>query len=412
MYGRTVVTLRFTYLAVLCALLAALVVPSRGLAQAGAGCEGLILIDQDQLVVGDSFVAPLVEIFGDVYIGHRSFIASNTIVRAAPDLSTCIGSETNLQDNIIVRSQEEASHIGDETSIAHHGVVRDSEIGDFAFIGFNAVIRNAIVEDGAFILHGAYVEGVTIPEDRIVGVGQVVTDQAEADALPKAPAATAEFRHEVLDVNAEFAESYIDLYEDEGYDALIDVGGNPVTSFNPERISPTLGANVELQEFVRIVGDVRLGAHSRVGQRSAIRADEGSPIIIGANADLDNRLTFHALKDTEIRIGDNLTAADDVVFHGPLVMGNGISVGDDAVVFRVNVEDDVKIGERALLVGPAPEDGGELLTIPAGSVIPDEAVITSEEDLQDVLAGGDGSRDEGRDTLVQMPQTGAGGMAR
>jgi hypothetical protein len=43
------------------------------------------------------------------------------------------------------------------------------------------------------------------------------------------------------------------------------------------------------------------------------------------------------------------------------------------------------------------------LTIPVGTVIPEEAVITSEQDLTDVLSGGDGSRDEERDKIPVCP---------
>jgi carbon dioxide concentrating mechanism protein CcmM len=332
---------------------AAIGLPIQVSAQPVGRCEG-VLIEGDQIVVGDSFVAPLVERFGDIFIGGRSFVAGNTVLRASPQRRICIGSETNLQDNIVVRSLDRPTRTGSETSMAHHGIVRDSKIGDFVFIGFNAQVQDAVVRSGAFILHGAYVEGVTIPEDRIVGVGQVVLTQAEADALPEAPETTVEFRREVLDVNAEFAPSYIDLFFTEGYDDLIDVGPNPSTSFNPQQVLPRIGENVDLQEFVRVVGDVKLGANSRVDQRSAIRADEGAPIVIGANANLDDRVTFHVLRDTDIQIGDDLTAQDDVVFHGPLVMGDNISVEDDAVVFRVDVEDNVQIGERALVVGPEP----------------------------------------------------------
>ena len=121
-------------------------------------------------------------------------------------------------------------------------------------------------------------------------------------------------------------------------------------------------------------------------QRTAIRADEGAPIIIGANATLDDRVTFHALEETDVRIGDDLTGEDDVVFHGPLVMGNGASAEDRSVIFRAIVEDNVQVGEDAIIAGPAVEEGEELsFTIPAGTVIPDGAVITDEESLQEVL---------------------------
>ncbi len=330
-------------------------------------------------------MSPLVEIFGDVFIGENSFVAGNTILRAAPQQRLEIGSETNAQDNIIVRSLDDSSTIGDRTSLAHHAIIRDSQIGDFAFVGFNAEVVDSTVEDGAFILHGARVEGVTIPENSLVGVGEEVTTQEQADVLPEAPSATEEFRQGVLDVNAEFAESYIELYESEGYEAVIEVGPNPRTSF-AEQTEPQVGDGAELQEFVRIVGDVRIGPNAQVGQRTAIRADEGAPIIIGANADLDDRVTFHALEETNIEVGDELTAEDDVVFHGPLRMGNGISVGDRSVVFRVIVEDNVQIGERVMIAGPAVEEGKELsFTIPEGTVIPDGAIITDEESLQEVL---------------------------
>ena len=149
---------------------------------------------------------------------------------------------------------------------------------------------------------------------------------------------------------------------------MIGVGPNPETSFNPEQVEPQIGEQTEIGEFVRIVGDARVGENSQIGQRTAIRADEGTPMIIGARANIDDRATFHALKGTDIRIGD------DVVLHGPLEMGDAISMEDDAV----------EIGEGALVVGPAPEEeGGELpLRIPEGTNIPAGAVITSTEDLE------------------------------
>lgn len=346
----------------------------------------LMPVDPGVPVVGTSYVAPLTEIFGDVLIGERSFVASNTILRAAPEQRVEIGSETNAQDNVLVRALKNGSTIGDRTSLAHHAIIRDSQVGDFAFVGFNAEVINSTLENGAFILHGATVENVTIPENRLVGAGEQITSQAQADALPEAEPATEEFRQGVLDVNAEFAEGYIELYETEGYEAVIGTGPNPDTPFAPQA-QPEIAEPAVLQEFVRIVGDVRLGPNSRVGQRTAIRADEGTPIIIGANANIDDRVTFHALEETEIQIQSDLTAGDDTVFHGPLRMGTGVTVEDRAVVFRAIVEDGVQIGEEAVIAGPAVEEGEELsFTIPAGTVIPDGAVITDEASLQEVLA--------------------------
>ncbi len=343
---------------------------------------GLTRAEAGRSVYGENtFVSPLVEIYGDVYVGEGVFIAGNTVLRAAPNLRLALGNETNVQDNCVIRSLESSSAISDRTSLAHHAIVRDSEVGDFVFIGFNAEIRNSRVGDGAFISHGARVENVELAENAYVDVGQIIDTQEQADALPEAEHDTEEFRREVLDVNAEFAESYVKLYEEQGYGALVDVGSQPLTSFNPDPIAPQIGNDVVLGEFARVVGDVRIGNGSSVGQRAAIRADEGAPIIIGSGSDIRNRVTFHALKGTRIQVGDALFAGDDAVIHGPLEMGSGVQVGDRSVVFRVVVEDGVDIGESVLVVGPQSESGELTLTIPAGTVIPDGAIITSQEQL-------------------------------
>jgi carbonic anhydrase/acetyltransferase-like protein (isoleucine patch superfamily) len=118
---------------------------------------------------------------------------------------------------------------------------------------------------------------VTIPEDALLASGTVVTDQATADGLPTVETAEEDFKRAVLEVNAEFAEDYVELYEAEGYDAVVGVGPNPETEFNPEGIEPQIGAEGEIGEFARVVGDVRLGPASEVSDRAAIGADEGGP---------------------------------------------------------------------------------------------------------------------------------------
>ncbi len=321
---------------------------------------------------------------GEVYIGEESFVAGNTVLRADEGQRVEIGSQTNAQDNVTVNALRNETAVNNETSLAHHAIIEDSEIGDFVFVGFNTQVRNSTLEDGAFVSHGARVEDVIVPENALVKAGQVVNEQSEADALPTAEEATEEFRREVLEVNEEFAEGYIELYEAEGEEALTGIGPNPKTSFN-SREEPTLPDGVTLGRFVRVVGDVRLSENSYVGERSAIRADEGSPIVIGENADIEERVTFHALKGTELKIGDRLTTGDDVVLHGPLEVGSNLRVGDRGVVFRVRVGDDVTVGEGAILAGPASDNGDSDLEIPDGTDIPDGAVITNQEELVAIL---------------------------
>jgi len=333
-----------------------------------------------RVAVNSSFISPLVELFGDVSIGQKSFVASNTILRADPGTQVCIGNSTNFQDNILFLALRNlpapAAQCGtrststqNQVSIAHQAVIKNSKIGNFTFVGFRARLTNVVLEDGAFVLHGATLENVRIPKNRLVPIGAVITTQAQANVLPLKTEANAEFQKEVLEVNEEFAEHYSELYKEQGFDAVAGVSAAPKTSWNPKPVPPTLGKNVYLEDFARVVGDVRIGGNSVVGRRTSIRADEGAPIIIGNNAEIEDRVTFHALKGTSIRIGKNLDTDDNVVFHGPLVVGNQLTIEDDAILFRSQVGDGVMVGTGAIVID---------VKLPDGTRVPDYAVITKQ----------------------------------
>jgi carbon dioxide concentrating mechanism protein CcmM len=350
---------------------------------------GLVRIsDSDPIAINDSFISPLVERFGHVRAGRGVFVAGNTILRADPGRRVCLGNRTNVQDNVLVLAligepavrggcARKATSTGARTSLAHQAEIRNSRVGKFTFIGFRARISNAVISDGAFVLHGARIANVRIPKDRLVPVGAQITTQAPTDALPRKEEANAEFQREVLEVNHEFAEGYRELYRREGYDSVTGISRSPRTSFNPGR-SPQIGPGLRREPFARIVGDVRLGAESEVGRRTSIRADEGAPIVIGDSAEIEDRVTFHALRGETIRIGRDLDTDDNVVLHGPLTVGDRLTIADDAVLFRAALGDDVTVGDDALVIGPA----GDPIEIPDGTHVPAGAIITSQQQVE------------------------------
>jgi carbonic anhydrase/acetyltransferase-like protein (isoleucine patch superfamily) len=91
-------------------------------------------------------------------------------------------------------------------------------------------------------------------------------------------------------------------------------------------------------------------------------------------------VSLHATRHSALEIGKFLVASDDSVLHGPLQMGERDFVGENAVVFRARVGDDVQIGEGAVVSGSAGK--GPALKIPDGTLIPAGAVVTSEKDLK------------------------------
>jgi carbonic anhydrase/acetyltransferase-like protein (isoleucine patch superfamily) len=335
------------------------------------------------VVNGSSYVSPLTEIFGDVFIGQDNFVAASSVLRASPGHRVELGDKATVQDNIVVRALNKSVTIGDESNLGHHAIVRDSQIGNSAYIGYNTEIEDSKIGNGALVYHGARVEGVEIPDDAYVASGEVVTEQAAADDLPTIEEVGVDeyYQEALLDIHDELTKGYIELFEKDGYQGLLEVGPNPETSFNPEQTEPQLGENVELQEFVRVVGDVRVGENSSVGRRTAIRADEGSPMVIGPGAIIEDRVTFHAVKGTDVRAGEFLVVDDDAVLHGPLEIGDENVIGEHAVVFRARLGDNVRVGEGAIIVGPeGPAD--KIMEIPDGTVIPVGAVVTTQEDVE------------------------------
>ena len=317
-----------------------------------------------------SFVSPRVEMYGDVAIGADCFVASNTIFAAAQQQRISLGDITNCQDNAYLLADTSHLRVGHHVSIAHQAVIENSVVGDFTFFGFRSRVRNSVIGPGCMVMHSTTVEGVTLPPRRITPAGATITTQEAADALPELGEPLEEFRSEVLSVNEEFARAYSRFYHEAGAASLVGVGPNPPTSFNPRSVQPTLGDGVRLAEMVRIVGDVRLGDRSRVNQRTALRADEGTPIIVGRNARIGGRVTFHALLGTSVTVGNSAWIGDECVLHGPLRVGHNLVCEDGAVLFRAHVEDNVTLRSGSTVIGD--------VLLREGTIVPEGAVIETQ----------------------------------
>ncbi len=339
---------------------------------ASPGTSGREAIRGGDVVVNSSYISPLVELYGEIEIGQHTFIAGNTILYAADGQIVSLGDENNVQDNVYLLANMGNLVFSDMISIAHHAVIENSTVGDFTFFGFRTRTRDSVIGEGSMIMHNTSVENVTIPPNRITPMGALITTQAEADALPELVEANDEFKHEVQEVNLEFVGGYSQLYEELGRSGVEGVGVSPPTSWNPEPVSPQIGQETVLAELVRIVGDVRLGEASTVGQRTAIRADEGTPIIIGRQARIQSRVTFHALKGTRIDVGENAQIGDGNVIHGPVSIGDNFESEDDCVVFRATVENNVTVRVGATVAGD--------FVLREGAIVPEGAVVSSQEE--------------------------------
>ncbi|MCP1144891.1 carbonate dehydratase [Lysinibacillus endophyticus] len=167
-----------------------------------------------------AFISQFSSVIGDVTIRDNVYVAPNVSIRADEGTPFYIGSNTNLQDGVVLhglldkriwKGKEKYSiYIGNEVSIAHGALVHGPcYIGNNVFVGFHAIVFNAIVGEGTYISTNAVVtNGVRIAPNRFIPPGATIDTQEKADALSRIPEDREEFAREVQRVNQEFPPSY------------------------------------------------------------------------------------------------------------------------------------------------------------------------------------------------------------
>ncbi|WP_019415057.1 hypothetical protein [Paenisporosarcina sp. TG20] len=167
-----------------------------------------------------ALISPFSSVIGDVEICDNVFIASNVSIRADEGTPFYIGSNSNIQDGVIlhgllnkkigVGDRSYSICIGNEVTIAHDALVHGPcFIGNHVFVGFRAMVYDAIVEEGTFISYDAIItNGVRIAPNRFVPPGAHIDTQEKANMLSQVPKDNEEFTIEVQRVNQKFPSSY------------------------------------------------------------------------------------------------------------------------------------------------------------------------------------------------------------
>lgn len=333
-------------------------------------------------------------------------LASNiTSANSNDNIQIRIEDETNIQDNVTIYAsvqREQADRqkvsslkirgveIGERVIMAHGSTVKgpaqigvegtdieaDPDDDQEVFLSFGSEVDGAILEKNTGISALARVgPGVRLRSGYIVLPGKNVTTQQEADnpALGKVRLiveSDVAFNEGVLEVNIAFAREYTKLFRDNpSYVRGINFDpGNTV--FNPKRDLPHLeGKETRVPGFRnRIIGEVELDNTLPellrvMGNEISIRADEGEPFIIGKIANMDNKVIFHALEETPIQTGNNVSYGEQSIVHGggrrpisgggdnePTIIEDDVKLKRQAVVFRSLIGKGATIGEKSAIV--------------------------------------------------------------
>ena len=183
---------------------------------------------------------------------------------------------------------------------------------------------------------------------------------------------------------------------------------NVKTDFSPNVSEPAIGAGTYVHPLAAVIGNVILGNNVMVAPTACVRGDEGQPLHVGDDSNVQDGVIIHALeteldgkpveknqvevngKKYAVYVGNRVSLAHQVHIHGPAVVMDDTFVGMKVLVFKSSVGKNCVIEPGVILMGVKVADGRY---VPAGSIIKTQAeadalpVITADYTMKDMNKG-------------------------
>ncbi|MCG6136021.1 MAG: ribulose bisphosphate carboxylase small subunit [Nostoc sp. LLA-1] len=154
----------------------------------------------------------------------------------------------------------------------------------------------------------------------------------------------------------------------------------PPTPWSRNLAKPKIHESAFVHPVANIIGDVRIGANVIVAPGTSIRADEGTPFVIGENTNIQDGVVIHGLdqgrvigddqNQYSVWIGKNASITHMALIHGPAYVGDDSFIGFRSTVFNARIGAGCVIMMHALI---------QDVEIPPGKYVPSGAVITSQQ---------------------------------
>jgi len=166
-----------------------------------------------------ALIDPSAQIIGHVQISRDVFVGPLTVIRAdqrGPDGKVApirIDAEVNIQDGVVIHSDQGASVIiGPKTSVAHSVIIHGPcTIGQECFLALGASLYKATLEDHVWLGMGALAKLVTIPAFTRVPAGAVINEHPEVLGLRLITETEREYMEEVWAANSRLRMDYLEL---------------------------------------------------------------------------------------------------------------------------------------------------------------------------------------------------------
>lgn len=145
---------------------------------------------------------------------------------------------------------------------------------------------------------------------------------------------------------------------------------------NYKSISPKIADGVFVAENASVIGSVKIGKGCSVWYGAVIRADSDS-IVIGENTNIQDNCTVHTAFDYGVKIGNGVTVGHNAVVHGCTVGDNTLIGMNSTILNGAVIGNNSIVGAGALVTEHKQfPDNSLIIGIPAKAVatLDDEAV--------------------------------------
>ena len=156
-------------------------------------------------------------------------------------------------------------------------------------------------------------------------------------------------------------------------------------------LAPQVHADAYVAESAELIGRVRVGAGASIWSNAVMRGDN-EPITIGANSSVQEGCVLHTDPGCPLVVGEGVTVGHQAMLHGCSI-GDGALIGIQAVVLnKAVIGRNCLVGAGALVTeGKVFEDGMLILGSPAKAVRP-----VRPEDIERMRQGAAGYVARGR----------------
>ena len=170
---------------------------------------------------------------------------------------------------------------------------------------------------------------------------------------------------------------------------------NVLTDFSGRISDPAVDSTAYVHPLAAVIGNVSIGRNVMVAPTACIRGDEGQPLFVGDDANVQDGVVLHALETEEhgkpveknlceveghryaVYVGKRVSLAHQAQIHGPSAVLDDTFVGMKVLIFRARVGKGCVVEPGAIVMG---------VSVPDGRYVPAGMVLRSQKDADDLPA--------------------------